>query len=202
MRSRRSTRVRVPHVWFWRWRANPLRRRSDIVEAWVVLVAGVLMAVGATVVGALAFFQVEHTAQQQAARRHPVQAVVRQDVHDPAAGALYASPAGGDRARAPVSWQAPDGTQRTGTAVVHEGTKAGEHVRIWVGPDGNLAGQPTSSAMVGVQSALAGGLAAGGVCALVLTGRHLVLTRLDRRRSADWDRGLAELGLGHGPRTP
>jgi hypothetical protein len=201
MRSRGPGPTRVRHVRFWHWRANPLRRRSDIVEAWIVLVAGVAMAVGATLVGVLAFFQVDHTAQQQAARRHPVQAVVRQDVHNPAASALYVSPTG-DRARVPVSWQAPDGTARHGTAVVHEGTKAGEHVRVWVGPNGNLADQPASTVMVGVQSALAGGLAAGGVCALVLTGRHFALARLERRRSADWDRALAELGLGHGPRTP
>ncbi len=200
MTSQGPVPIRVPHVRFWRWRANPLRRRSDVLEAWIVLVAGVLMTVGAVSVGLLAFFQVDHTAQRQALQRHPVQAVVRQDVHNPAASTLYVSPAG-DRARAPVSWQAPDGTQRTGTTDVHDGIKAGEHVRIWVGPNGNLAEKPSSPVMVGVQSALAGGLAAGGVAALVLTGRHLVLVRLDRRRSAEWDRGLAELGLGHGPRT-
>lgn len=192
---------RARHLRWWRWRANPLRRRSDVVEAWIVLIAGVLMAVGATAVGLLAFLQVDHTAQQQAAQRRPIPAVVQQNVHNPAASALYVSPTG-DRARAPVTWQTPDGTHRTGTAVVHNGAKAGDTVRVWIGPNGNLTEKPSSPTMVGVQSALAGGLAAGGVCALVLTGRHLALSRLDRRRAADWDRGLAELGLGHGPRTP
>lgn len=28
---------RGPKVWLWRWRRNPLRRRADAVEAWVVL---------------------------------------------------------------------------------------------------------------------------------------------------------------------
>jgi hypothetical protein len=193
--------TRVPHVRFWRWRANPLRRRSDVVEAWIVLLTDVLMTVGAVVVGVLAFFQVDHTAQLQAGQRHPVQAVVRQDAHHPAASALYVSPSG-DRARVPVSWQAPDGTPRNGSAVVRDGVKAGQQIRIWVDAHGNLTEKPSSPVMVGVQSAMAGGLAAGGFCALVLTGRHLTLARLNRRRAAEWDRGLAELGLGHGPRTP
>lgn len=192
---------RSPHVRWWRWRANPLRRRSDVVEAWIVLLAGVLMAVGATVVGVLAVLQVDHTAQRQAEQRRPVPAVVQHGVHDPAADAVYVSPTS-DRARAPVSWQAPDGTHRTGTAPVHDGARAGETVRVWIGPNGNLTEKPSSPSMVGVQSAMAGGLAAGGVCVLVLTGRHLALARLNRRRAADWDRGLAELGLGQGPRTP
>lgn len=201
MTSQGASPTRVRRVRWWRWRANPLRRHSDVVEAWIVLVAGLLMAVGATAVGVLAFLQVDDAAEHSAQQRRPVQAVVQQDVHNPAASALYVSPTG-ERAPAPVTWQAPDGTRHLGTAVVHNGTKAGDTVRVWVGPQGNLTEKPASPVMVGVQSALAGGLAAGGACALVLTGRHLALTRLDRRRAADWDRGLAELGLGHGPRTP
>ena len=33
---------RSPKVWLWRWRRNPLRRRADVVEGWVVLGVGLL----------------------------------------------------------------------------------------------------------------------------------------------------------------
>ncbi|MEV1086149.1 hypothetical protein AB0I98_49510, partial [Streptomyces sp. NPDC050211] len=36
----------------WRWRPSPLRRRSDIVEAWTVVVVAVLLFVGAPLAGA------------------------------------------------------------------------------------------------------------------------------------------------------
>src|SRR5207237_251923 len=38
-------------VYGWRWRRNPLRRRSDVVEAWTVLVVAVLLSVVAPLVG-------------------------------------------------------------------------------------------------------------------------------------------------------
>ena len=38
----------------WRLRRNPLRRGSDLVEAWVLLVACVLAVVGGALVGATA----------------------------------------------------------------------------------------------------------------------------------------------------
>lgn len=31
----------------WRWRRNPLRRHSDVVEAWTALIVAVLLLVGA-----------------------------------------------------------------------------------------------------------------------------------------------------------
>ena len=40
-------------VFGWRWRANPLRRRSDVVEAWTVLCVVLLLALGAPAAGVL-----------------------------------------------------------------------------------------------------------------------------------------------------
>src|SRR3954468_7791794 len=42
MRRMPSMAFRGPKVWLWRWRPNPLRRRADAVEAWVVLGAWLL----------------------------------------------------------------------------------------------------------------------------------------------------------------
>ncbi|MEU1129076.1 hypothetical protein ABZ383_04310, partial [Streptomyces sp. NPDC005900] len=38
----------------WRWRHNPLRRRTDLAEAWLALAALVLIVVAAPLVGTLA----------------------------------------------------------------------------------------------------------------------------------------------------
>ncbi|MER7187064.1 3-deoxy-7-phosphoheptulonate synthase, partial [Streptomyces hyaluromycini] len=37
----------------WRWRQNPLRRKSDVVEAWIALAVAVLLGVAAPLAGAL-----------------------------------------------------------------------------------------------------------------------------------------------------
>ncbi|MYW43591.1 hypothetical protein GT346_09660, partial [Streptomyces sp. SID161] len=37
----------------WRWRRNPLRRTTDLAEAWVALVALLLITVAAPVIGCL-----------------------------------------------------------------------------------------------------------------------------------------------------
>lgn len=52
-RDRRLVSAMGMRVRWWRWRRNPLRRRSDAVEAWVVLVTSVVMAAGMPLAGAL-----------------------------------------------------------------------------------------------------------------------------------------------------
>jgi hypothetical protein len=64
----------------WRWRRNPLRRRSDVVEAWTALAVAVLLLVGAPLAGALAGLWAHRTAQavaeERRAERHQVHAEV------------------------------------------------------------------------------------------------------------------------------
>lgn len=40
---------RGPKVWLWRWRRNPLRRRSDALEAWIMLTAWAFTVLGGAV---------------------------------------------------------------------------------------------------------------------------------------------------------
>jgi hypothetical protein len=45
----------------WRWRGNPLRRTTDLVESWVALAALLLCLVAAPVIGAFAGAATEDT---------------------------------------------------------------------------------------------------------------------------------------------
>ncbi|MGW3728091.1 Rv1733c family protein, partial [Streptomyces sp. NPDC000851] len=59
----------------WRWRRNPLRRRSDVVEAWTALAVAVLLLLGAPLAGAVAAWWAHDEARstavaQRAERRH------------------------------------------------------------------------------------------------------------------------------------
>jgi hypothetical protein len=64
----------------WRWQHNPLRRRSDVVEAWTLLIVAVLLFVVTPLVGVAAGLRAHDTARSvaaaQRADRHQVRARV------------------------------------------------------------------------------------------------------------------------------
>lgn len=70
-------------VRLWRWRRNPLRRRSDVIEAWVVLCGWLLALVGAVFGGLVAADAVVRSAEHQRAQSHKVTAVLVKDAEDP-----------------------------------------------------------------------------------------------------------------------
>ncbi|MPY40171.1 hypothetical protein FNH04_09685 [Streptomyces phyllanthi] len=41
------------HTPRWRWRSNPLRRRDDVIEAWIVVAVWTVMVLGGALVGAV-----------------------------------------------------------------------------------------------------------------------------------------------------
>ncbi|MYS43445.1 hypothetical protein GTY23_19820, partial [Streptomyces sp. SID5998] len=51
-------------VRWWRWRRNPLRRTSDVVEAWILLVAWTLAVLGGLVAGLLTAGAVQQSADR------------------------------------------------------------------------------------------------------------------------------------------
>ncbi|MFF0065738.1 hypothetical protein ACFYRC_30155 [Streptomyces sp. NPDC005279] len=51
----------------WRWRRNPLRRRSDAVEAWIVLVTWVLALIAGAVAGGVAAYSVDQAIEGERA---------------------------------------------------------------------------------------------------------------------------------------
>lgn len=175
---------------WWRWRRNPLKRRSDVVEAWVALVAGLVMAVGGTTAGVVTAAAVEQPLLAQRAERHSVPARLLEDA--PAA-TPRADGSRADRVPATVRWKAPDGTVHTGVAQVREGRAAGASTVVWIDARGRLVHEPLTQQEVESRAALTGATAATGVCLVTLAGRRVVRWRLDRGRAAQWERAWAEV---------
>ncbi|MFE4413036.1 hypothetical protein [Streptomyces sp. NPDC056821] len=170
----------------WRWRRNPLRRHEDIVEAWAILVMWVVIVVGGAVAGTVAARAAGQELAWQRADRQPVRAVLltAAPAATPTENASYQAPA-------KIRWTGPDGTTRTGQALVSTDLPAGAAVTIWQDGRGHLAGEPPGPAEATAQAALFGTSVALAFGGLAYGSTALVRRRLDRRRhdlwAAEWD---------------
>ncbi|MFF7356334.1 hypothetical protein ACFZA1_27365 [Streptomyces filipinensis] len=179
----------------WRWRRNPLRRSSDVVEAWTVLIVAVLLFVVAPLVGAAAGLRAHGEARTlaaaQRAERHLVRARV---IGDPPE---RLSAVQGDREhpyRAEVRWTEPGKGARTAWARVPAGTRTGDTVSVWFDARGRNVAPPAGDAVVWQHAVTVGVCAAGGAAAVVLLG-HAVERRIAlRHRLAEWEREWARTG--------
>ncbi|MFJ7333121.1 hypothetical protein ACIQU3_04345 [Streptomyces sp. NPDC101110] len=171
-----------------RWRRSPLRRRSDVVEAWTVPAVAVLLLVGAPLAGTAAarwaHGEARSLAAEQRAERHSVRAEVveRND-------SLPSVQAGGQHAyRANVRWTEPGGAKRTATARVPADTRQGETVEVWFDDRGRSVAPPVDGSAVWQHTLTVGTCATGGTVFVVLFGHSLVRRVAWRRRMAEWDR--------------
>ena len=169
-------------AWMWRWRRNSLKRRSDVIEAWILLVASIVAVVGSLLAGMAAAETVEQSLHRQRLERHAVPAVLTEDATNKNAVRVVDD----TRVWATVRWTAPDGSASTGLTKVLPDTAKGTSVTVWTDPRGRLASKPPSPAAARFQAAWAGTLAAVGAGLAVTGGAHLVRGQLDRWRMAEW----------------
>lgn len=175
-----------------RGRHNPLRRRSDIVEAWTALIVAVLLLVAAPLAGALAGRWAHADAQAVAARqradRHHVRAEV---VGHPPETMPSVEGVRQQTFRVAVRWTPPGEHARTAVARVPAGTRAGEVVDVWFDTRGRSVAPPPNDTMVWQHTLTLGVCAAGGTAAAVLLG-HVVVRRVAmRHRLGEWEREWA-----------
>ncbi|MEU9162126.1 hypothetical protein AB0D29_17850 [Streptomyces sp. NPDC048424] len=187
----------------WRWRRNPLRRPTDLFEAWVAFAALVCVLMVAPAIGWVAGVRVDGTlqqaAQEQRQERHLVPAVVvrsapvsAEEVSAADASAQRTAPR---RTQIVASWTAPDGSSHEGTVpAAEEPPRAGDRFRIWTDAHGRLVGQPLDPSAAAFHAGMAGLAAAIGVAALGETVRRLVVRRLVHRRYIRLDRAWAAAG--------
>ncbi|MFI8947199.1 hypothetical protein ACIGO6_11845 [Streptomyces sp. NPDC053750] len=182
-----------PHRPFWRWRRNPLRRRTDRLHAWVVL--ALLLAVPTAAVAAMfavgdaAYHHYRSTAEQEARTRDHRPAVL---VHD---APRHPEP-GSDEAKktrypVEVRFTGRDGAPRTGKTDVEPGLPADSTVLVWIDSAGEITGPPLTAeqirsrtmgwAVLAFLGVVLAGLAAHGVTGFVLHRRNL----------AQWDAAWA-----------
>ncbi|MCI3275433.1 Rv1733c family protein [Streptomyces cylindrosporus] len=184
----------------WRWRHNPLRRRSDLVEAWVALVALVLILVAAPVIGSLVGSVAQDALQQsvrdQRAARHQVTAtVVRKLDRSPLDTDPETSSSRDLRSRVLADWTAPDGTHQHGAALADlRSPHRGDHFRIWTDEHGHTVARPLDSATATTHAVLAGFGAAMLTAGFVEAARRTIVWRMVRRRYARWDQAWDKAG--------
>jgi hypothetical protein len=184
----------------WRWRHNPLRRATDLAEAWVALAALLLILLLAPVIGSLVGGATQDTlkesVREQRAARHLVTATV---IRKAGGSALEADPeasSGRDlRTQVLAHWTAPDGTRRQGPAMASiDSPQRGDRFTIWTDPQGRIVARPLDSATAATHSVLAGFGAALLLMGLVEGGRRLIVWRMVRRRYARWDQAWERAG--------
>ncbi|MFG3256987.1 hypothetical protein [Streptomyces sp. NPDC048172] len=175
----------------WRWRRNPLRRRTDIAEAWAVLAAVVLMVCGGTVTGLLVHDTSGRLFDERRASATAVRAVL---LRDPPPAALTSGGSTENTVPGKVRWTSDDGRRHTDRARVPAGKQAGDRVTVWTDARGRIVREPPSRAESVTGAAMLAAVAVTVWCLLVLTGLALVRVRWNRRRLAAWDREWAETG--------
>jgi hypothetical protein len=170
-----------------RWRVdhNPLRRRTDRIEAWLTVALGAIVLAGGPFVvwwcAGSAYDRAAGAAEWRRDHVFPVQALLLEDADG--AAPVYES---GDPESVGARWTAPNGVQRTGPVVPPPAARAGTTIVIWTDVYGNLALRPpsdpsASATGVGLASAA---LVLGGYVAILLAVRRLI----DRRRMVHWQR--------------
>lgn len=184
----------------WRWRHNPLRRGTDLAEAWLALCALLLILFAAPVVGALvggaAQGVLQATVREQRASRHEVTATVVRLVRGSSTEVDPDTATGREaRTRVVADWTAPDGARCRGTVLAGLRTpRLGDRFRMWTDAHGRLTARPLDSATATTHAVLAGFGAALLTAGAVEGGRRAVLWRMVRRRYARWDRAWDRTG--------
>ncbi|MEU2282732.1 hypothetical protein ABZ614_12490 [Streptomyces sp. NPDC013178] len=184
----------------WRWRHNPLRRTTDLVEAWVALSALLLIVLVAPVVGCLVGAVAQDALQQsvrdQRASRHQVTATVVRKQEGSLLEADPESASGRDaRIRVIADWTAPDGSAHHGTVSADLDTpQRGDHFAIWTDVHGRPVARPLDSATATTHAVLAGFGTALLTAGLVEGGRRVIVWRMVRRRYARWDQAWDRAG--------
>ncbi len=169
----------------WRWRSNPLRRRDDVAEAWIMCVVWTVVVLGGAVVGAVTARAADESFAQLRAHRYSIRAVLLES-----AGRAMPTAEGvtDDRVRAKVRWTASDGSTETGRATVDSGVKARSGVVIWLDDQGRIASQPPTAAQAEAQAGLLGASAALALGGVTYGAGRVARWRLDRRRIDEWGR--------------
>ncbi len=165
---------------------NPLRRRSDLIQAWLAPAAlAAFLVLGTLATGAASMWiHADNAAVQQAQRSwRPVPAVLLRSTPGPM---FTAGGANSWTTWAPARWAA-SGRRHTGWVPAAAGTRAGRPVVVWLDRSGNVQVPALTPGQVADRVAVAALIAltvlAVALGSLARLGRWL----LDRRCLAAWE---------------
>lgn len=178
------------------WDRNPLRRRSDRVEAAVLagLLAGFLTGAPILAIAAGRMTDANELRQQHSERswrQVPATLLV-----NPAAVAAF----GSSDAWVPARWPAPDHRTRRGVIELDALPAAGRQVRVWTDAAGRLTSAPLTRSAIQLDVTLAVLIAPAVLAVVLLAAGGSARLILNRRRLADWDRAWDAMGPRWTPR--
>jgi hypothetical protein len=184
----------------WRWRHNPLRRTSDLVESWLALATLLLILCVAPVLGAGVGLVTQDTLQQSVREQHRSRHLVTATVAERltrAAPAPDPEIASGREIRSSVvaDWTGPDGIPRHGPVATQlKSPVPGDHFTLWTDRHGRPVARPLDPATATAHAVLAALGAAMITAGLAEAVRRLIVWRLVRRRYARWDQAWDRAG--------
>jgi hypothetical protein len=180
---------------------NPLRRRTDRIEAALRLVMIIMLVAAVPAAAVFAGQQADHVALDRAhaqrASKHLVSAVLLEQAPPTGIPDPYTSV---QTTWVLARWQPPGLPPRTGEVLATAGARKGSTVRTWIGPSGAVTSPPLDHRDI-VGDVLIAAVATGLVSWLVLLAFGALARRaLDRRRLRAWDaewRAGGPLWSGH-----
>lgn len=164
---------------------NPLRRRTDRLETYLLAGLFVAAAAGAPFAAQAAgrawHADATQTRQAQLAARHEVKAVLAQS-----AGVLGEYTLS-SQVPTLASWKSTAGTLRAGDVPALPGSPSGTLVNVWTDADGYLVSPPLTVTEVADQTDAARVTAVGGVILGYMASTLAIRQLLNRRRMAAWE---------------
>ncbi|OBF29565.1 hypothetical protein A5724_25015 [Mycobacterium sp. ACS1612] len=176
-------------------RSNPLVRRSDRIEALVLVLAVLLAVVAIPVAGA-----VGTSIHEERSRLYAEQAQTRHQVIAKAVGEGQVVPNHRSVAFAAEGTWTWAGIAHQGVVPWSDKAKIGDRQSIWIDDHGDYVGPPTSPSRATGEAVAVAFLILLGVAEFAAASVHLIRRRLDDRRSAQWDRDIRAFQDNDGPR--
>jgi len=172
---------------------NPLRRRSDLIEAWLLpAVIAAFLTLGPLVAGAASAWVHAGSAAARDAQRswHRVPAVLLAAAPGPM---MSDNGSNSWLVWTPARWTAA-GRQRAGKVPAAAGTRAGSTIPVWLDRAGNVRMPPPTAGHVRDRVVLAALIALTALAAALASLAAVVRWVLDRGRLADWEAEWRSVG--------
>ncbi|MFJ9038726.1 hypothetical protein ACIRF8_19305 [Streptomyces sp. NPDC102406] len=183
-------------------RDNPLRRRSDVIEARAALLLAVLAVLVAPLLGALSGWAAHADARDRARAEHGARHMQRARLLEAAPEFVPSTTGVQDAATYPVTVRWSDGRGRTITALapVEAGLDRGDPTTVWLDLHGGVTTAPWGSGDIWSHTLAAGFLVAAVTAGFAVTSRLVLHRVLDRRRLAAWERDWLRVAPAWDPR--
>jgi hypothetical protein len=172
-------------------RDGSLRRGTDRVEdavAWLLTVLGMIVLIGAVIVGVGVYSQSMDSSRSAQSDRIQATAVLLVDASDKVTDHGSAAPF----ARVPGRWTDSFGRQHEDDVLARSSSRAGDQVPIWLDRDGNLSsppGNPLSAALDGVVIGFVVlGLGCSLIAAVWIGLRRIIFNHNTRAWEREWAR--------------